>query len=80
MMNIFKNFFGQFVAYLPSVRIVDPACVSYEHSKQETYQDCCKDIINGCDIGIKQLQELRERYEKRMVTNAMGVSYDKLEK
>lgn len=78
-MTIFKNFFGDFVAYLPVVRVVDPACVSYTHSKQETYQDCCKDIINGCDIGIKQLQEIRERYEKRMVTNAMGVSYEKLE-
>lgn len=78
-MNIAKNYFGKFFAYLPCVKMIDPACVDYSHSKQETYQDCCKDIINGCNIEIEKLKQLRETYEKRMVSNAMGIPYDELE-
>lgn len=82
IMTIFKNAMGDTVAYLPKVIIADPFCVDYPHSKQSeaTYNDLCTDIIRGCDIGIEQLQKLREEYEKRSVQAAMGLPpvYDNL--
>ncbi|EDK7779792.1 hypothetical protein CKS97_20000 [Salmonella enterica subsp. enterica serovar Java] len=74
-MTIFKNAVGDTVAYLPKVVVTDPSCVDYPHSKQSeaTYNDLCGDIIRGCDIGIEQLQKMREDYEKRMVQAAIGL-------
>ena len=74
-MTIFKNAVGDTVAYLPKVVVTDPSCVDYPHSNQSeaTYNDLCGDIIRGCDIGIKQLQKMREEYEKRMVQAAIGL-------
>lgn len=74
-MTIFKNAVGDTIAYLPKVVVTDPSCVDYPHSKQSeaTYNDLCGDIIRGCDIGIEQLQKMREDYERRMVQTAIGL-------
>lgn len=74
-MTIFKNANGDIVAYLPSVKIVDPSCVTYPHAVQSeaTYTDLCDDIVKGCDIGIEQLQKMRQDYETRRVQAAIGL-------
>lgn len=75
-MTIMKNGVGDTVAFLPKVIITDPSLVDYPRTTPQagaSYADLCDDIIRGCDIGIEQLQKLRQVYEQRRVMAGMGV-------
>lgn len=75
-MTIMKNGVGDTVAFLPKVIITDPSLVDYPRTTPQSgasYTDLCDDIIRGCDIGIEQLQKLRQEYEQRRVMAGMGV-------
>lgn len=72
-----RNHENQLYAYLPAVRMVDPA--AYPQIKliqPATHVDIIKQLITACDITIAEVQKLREDYEKASLLLSLGLNWD----